>query len=522
MKFITGSILLTVCFASAAEVAPPPATASSSSPAAAIETRQVHATDSLVNSEAKLTVEVNKSIVVDQSHRIRRVSIANGDVAEAVAVSSRELVVNGRTPGDTSLIVWDPEGKRDYYDVHVFAAPPSVDAVRDELAHEVGPGVAIDVQGNTVFLRGTVPDSVTADRALAIASTIGKVVNLLRVNVPASEPQILLKVRFADVDRSASQALGANLFGLDSTKGIGSATTGAFGGAPAITFSGGAPSASLSDYLNIFFYRPDINLGAVIKALEAKNLLQILAEPNLLTASGRAASFLAGGEFPFPTLQGGGAGVGQITIQFKEFGIRLNFLPIVTPRGTIRLAVTPEVSSLDYANGLNVSGFTVPGLDTRRVQTEVELASGQSLVIAGLLDNQAIETMSKIPGLANIPLLGNLFKSRSISHSNTELMVMVTPELVGPIPVGIPTPQLSLPAPYMKGTPAKPPQNPGPETTGNVQPLEKKETIPVEVLKSTQTAPSAPSGSSAPSPMLPSLPLPSTTASTGTGPTSNR
>ena len=135
--------------------------------------------------------------------------------------------------------------------------------------------------------------------------------------------------------------------------------------------------------LNIFYFRPDINLGAVLQDLATRNVLQILAEPNLLTLSGKPASFLAGGEFPFPTIQGGGSGVGQITIQFKEFGVRLNFLPVVTPRGTIRLTVTPEVSSLDYANGLSISGYTVPGLATRRVQTEIELENGQSFVIAG-------------------------------------------------------------------------------------------------------------------------------------------
>ncbi len=245
--------------------------------------------------------------------------------------------------------------------------------------------------------------------------------------------------------------------------------------------------------MNIFYYRPDINLGAVIQALQAKNVLQILAEPNLLATSGRPASFLAGGEFPFPTLQGGGAGVGQITIQFKEFGIRLNFLPTVTPRGTIRLVVTPEVSSLDYGNGLTVSGFTVPGLDTRRVQTEVELEDGQSFVIAGLLNNQVIENLNKIPGLSSIPLLGKLFESRSVQRNNTELMVMVTPEIVRPIPVGVAVPKINMPLPFMKESAAAAPQTPGPKVTGPVPPLQKRDSLPVEQLKNPQ-APSAASG----------------------------
>lgn len=501
MKILISALLVAAIGASAADNSSPIPVGSPEHAAPSIS--QSDSLNDLSRRDGKLVVEVSKSIVIDQSRRIRRVSIANGDVAEAVAITSHELLLNGKASGDTSLIIWDPDGNRNYYDVHVFAPPPSVDAVRAELAKEVGPDVSMDVQGNAVFLRGTVPDLISADRALAIASTVGKVVNLLRINVPEADPQILLKVKFADVDRSASQNLGFNLFGLDSTKGIGSATTGAFGGSPALTFSGGQqPSASLSNYLNIFFYRPDINLGAVIEALEAKNLLQILAEPNLLALSGRPASFLAGGEFPFPTLQGGGAGVGQITIQFKEFGIRLNFVPTVTPRGTIRLSVTPEVSSLDYANGLNVSGFTVPGLDTRRVQTDVELASGQSLVIAGLLNNQTIENLSKIPGLSSIPLMGKLFESRTRSHSNTELMVVVTPELVGPIPVTAPKPQLSLPFPYMKNTPTTPPQNPGAEKTGNVHPLTTVGTLPVEVLKSQMTSTTPSPSTAAPPPVL--------------------
>ena len=169
---------------------------------------------------------------------------------------------------------------------------------------------------------------------------------------------------------------------------------------------------------------------------------------------------MAGGEFPFPTIQGGASGVGQITIQFKEFGVRLNFLPVVTPRGTIRLTVTPEVSSLDYANGLSISGYTVPGLATRRVQTEIELENGQSFVIAGLLNNQVTDQLSKMPGLANIPLLGKLFQSRSTNRSSSELLIMVTPELVNPIVAGAKVPEMHFPREFLKGAPTNAPQQP--------------------------------------------------------------
>src|SRR5262249_2398790 len=152
----------------------------------------------------------------------------------------------------------------------------------------------------------------------------------------------------------------------------------------------------------------DINLGATIQALQSKNLLQILAEPNVLAINGHNASFLAGGEFPYPTLQGGGGGLGAVTISFREFGVRINFTPTITPRGTIKLDVTPEVSSLDYANGLVFQGFTIPGLSTRRVQTQIELEDGQSFAIGGLLDNRDTETFAKIPGLGDIPFIGKL------------------------------------------------------------------------------------------------------------------
>ena len=168
-------------------------------------------------------------------------------------------------------------------------------------------------------------------------------------------------------------------------------------------------------------------MGATIKALEARRLLQILAEPNVLAINGKPASFLAGGEFPYPTLQGGGGGLGAVTIQFREFGVRINFTPVVTPRGTIRLQVTPEVSSLDFANGLVFQGFNIPALATRRVQTEIELEPGQSFVIGGLLDNRLTETLSKIPGLGH-PFVRKVVPITLLNRNNTELLVMVTPE----------------------------------------------------------------------------------------------
>jgi pilus assembly protein CpaC len=428
----------------------------------------------------RLVTQINKSQVVRSDAPIRRVSLANPDVAEAVAVSSNELVINGKAAGETTLIVWSEDGQRKTFDVVVTPPALKLDEVKRQFSREfAGQDVAVTSEEGSVFLRGTVNDVRAADRAVAIASTLGKVVNLLRVNVPASEPQILLKVKFASIDRVASLQYGFNFLSTgNGNKTPGEISTGQFT-PPSPTSVSQSATFNFSDALNILLYRPDLNIGATIQALESKNLIQILAEPNLLTVSGSAANFLAGGEFPFPTIQGGAGGVGQITIQFKEFGVRLRFLPVLTPQGTIRLTVTPEVSALDYANGLTVDGFTVPGLDVRRVQTEVELQNGQSFAIAGLLDNRLTETINKIPGLASIPLLGKLFQSRSTSKTNTELLVLVTPELVRPVPAGGATPGLVMPKEFLKGIPNQLPENP---PVGSSALLSPPGTLPVEQL----------------------------------------
>jgi pilus assembly protein CpaC len=190
---------------------------------------------------------------------------------------------------------------------------------------------------------------------------------------------------------------------------------------------------TINDVLNIFIFRPDIHLGAVIRALQQENLLQILAEPNLLTQTGKEASFLAGGEFPVPVVQGG-TNFTSVSIQFKEFGVRLTFTPTLTVDGTIHLKVEPEVSALDFANAVTLQGFLIPALSTRRVATEMELKDGQSFAIAGLVDDRLVTVANKIPLLGDIPILGHLFKSRSLNKSKVELLVIVTPRIVKPAP----------------------------------------------------------------------------------------
>ncbi|MBZ5608166.1 MAG: pilus assembly protein N-terminal domain-containing protein [Acidobacteriia bacterium] len=442
----------------------------------------------------ELFVTVGKSLLVDSPSVIRRVSIANGAIAEALATSPREVLVNGKAPGETSLIVWQESGNRLIFDLIVQPNPARLDAINRELHTELpGDSVSVTLEEGVPFLRGTAKDLTSADRAVMIASTLGKPINLLRVNVPPVEAQILIKVRFADVDRTRSQQLGLNLFSTGATNTVGSVSTQQFSPPAATGTNAGANTFSLTNALNIFLFRPDLNLGATIEALQSRNWLQILAEPNVLTINNHTASFLAGGEFPFPTLQGGGAGLGAVTIQFREFGVRINFTPTVTPRGTIRLQVTPEVSALDFANGLTFQGFTIPGLSTRRVQTEIELESGQSFAIGGLLDNRVTEQLSRIPGLGDIPFFGKLFRSRSLQKNNSELLVIVTPEIVRPIPAGQPLPQLSFPRQFMQpNTAATAPRTPGVEATGPVPVHPPQETIPMEdLLKSVQPPGSA-------------------------------
>ena len=418
-----------------------------------------------------ITVSSGKTRLMDMPMNIERVAIAAPETAEAVPVSARSLMINGRNPGETSLIVWLNDGSRREYDLQVQFNSTRVDLAKEQLARELGTNVQLTVDNTTVYLTGRVSDSYEADRALSIAASLGRVINLLKVDVPGQERQILLKVRFADVDRSKSSNLAINFVGT--AQGIPfNVTTGAFSGNSQNVQGSlnGKPSAtfSLSDSLNLLLFDPHLNIGATIKALANQNVLQILAEPNLLAMNGKEASFVAGGEFPFPMLQGGGGGVGQITIQFKEFGIRLHFVPTVTPRGTIRLHVTPEVSSLDFANSLTIQGATIPAMNTRRVDTEVELQSGQSFAIAGLLDNRTTESLSKIPGIGDIPLLGKLFQSRQVSKQNSELLVIVTPELVAPIPEGQNLPDLPRPQPFLEGPGIlnHPPQTPGTDQTG--------------------------------------------------------
>ncbi len=435
----------------------------------------------------ELILTVGKSTVIETTFPVERISVGFGDIAEAAAVGPRELLLSGKAPGVTSLVVWQEGGPRRLFNVTVVASrllsDNRVTAIRGQIEREL-PGQTVDLsfENDTVFLRGTVHDITSAERAVAIAATLGKTVNLLYVDVPPPEPQILLRVKFASVDRSLSTQLGLNIISTGAANTVGSVGTQQFS-PPAVGLpAGGSVLATVADALNLFFFRPDLNLGATIEALQVKGLLQILAEPNVLAENGKPASFLAGGEFPFPTVSSAAGGVPQVSIQFREFGIRLSFLPVITPRGTIHLQVSPEVSALDFTNGLSISGFNVPALTTRKLSTQVELSEGQSFAIGGLLDNRTTDTFEKIPFIGDIPILGKLFQSKSVSKTNTELIVIVTPELVRPIPAGQTLPALRYTTPFLKPNTDDYPRTPGLNTTGPEPVTPPRDSMPIEKL----------------------------------------
>jgi pilus assembly protein CpaC len=386
-----------------------------------------------------MALTAGESIVIDYAADIGRISTSNADVVDAVAVSTREVLLHAKTPGAATVIIWPKQGARRAYSILV---EQNLDPAR-RLLKETFPKEDIKIQGakDSLSLTGTVSSQATAERAAALMVPFAKVVvNNLEVPPAGPEKQVLLRVKFAELNRAAADSFGVNLVSTGAANTIGSTTTGQFSPPRPTDLKGvigggvfGAESQfSVSDALNVFAFRPDLNLAAFIRALESRSLLQILAEPNLVTTNGKDASFLVGGEFPIPVVQGGTA-VGSVTIMFKEFGIRLTFKPEITGHNTIRMYVKPEVSTIDVANSLSLSGFTIPALATRRMETNIELGQGQSFVIAGLIDDRVTETLSKIPGLADIPILGVLFKSRMENRAKTELIVMVTPEITAPV-----------------------------------------------------------------------------------------
>jgi pilus assembly protein CpaC len=398
-------------------------------------------------------VLVGKSVVMNVKAPMTRVLSSNPAVVETLAISPNEVVIEGKAAGASTLILWDSAGHSQVLDVVVDI---DIAGLRGAIERSF-PNEQLQVQadGAHLILTGAVSDQHIVENLTKMAGTYSNhVVNSVIVQT-GHAPQVMLEVKFAEVDRTKLTQFGVNILSTGAGNTIGTITTGQFGnfgtqrindtiGVPAspkpdipVATAGSNQSAfkteqTLNQLLNIFLFKPDIHLGALVQALQQNNVLQILAEPNLMAMNGQKASFLAGGEFPFPVIQGG-ANVGALTIQFRPFGVRLDFTGTVGPDNVIRLQVAPEVSTLDFSNALTISGFTVPAISTRRAETEIELKDGQSFGIAGLLDRRATVQLSKVPGIGDIPVLGQLFRSRSINRSNAELLVLVTPHIIDPL-----------------------------------------------------------------------------------------
>ena len=439
-----------------------------------------------------MRLTVGRSVVLDFATDVRQISTSDPAVVDAVAVSTREVLLNAKAMGTATVVIWAKTGERTIYGVTV---EQNLDPLR-RLLRDTFPTEDIQVQSSrdAISLTGRVATKEIADRAALLAVPFGKnVVSHIQVAPGAPDRQVMLRVKFAELDRRAAQSFGVNLVSTGAGNTVGRVTTGQFS-APTVTDLRGAipgrlegvrSEFSISDALNVFAFRPDLNLTAFIRALQAQSLLQILAEPNLVTVPGREASFLVGGEFPVPILQGG-SNAGAVTVQFREFGIRLTFTPTPTAHGTIRMHVRPEVSTIDTNNAVSVSGFLIPALATRRMETNVELREGQSFAIAGLIDNRVQETMQKIPGLSSIPLLGTLFKSRDLQRNISELVVIVTPEFAAPMNPEDSQPSIIFPEKFLE--PSKP---------GDVR-SDKKAEQAAEVAQNPAAVPSEPMTAASP------------------------
>jgi pilus assembly protein CpaC len=375
----------------------------------------------------RLRIVAGRSTVLTTDFDIRRISITNPEVSDATVVSPRELLVDGKAPGTISLIVWG-ETRRVHYELVV---EPAVTILEQRL-RELFPGedITVSVSEGAVILSGAATTNEVMLRVGEIAATSmpeQKIINMLRLPGGDGSQQVLLQVRVAEVNRRAVQELGLSLFSTrDNFMSRG--TTQQFA-APEFDRDGDIGSLVFSDYLNLFFFHRGEGIGGVMRALEQGGNLQSLAEPNLIAYNGKEASVLVGGEIPVPVVSGTS---GNVSVSWKEFGVRLRFTPTIAG-DVIRLQVRPEVSALDFTNGITLSGFRIPALSTRYAQTEVELRDGQSFAIAGLLNTMGQTDRAAVPILSRIPIIGNIFKSRARRSEETELMVLITPRLVRPL-----------------------------------------------------------------------------------------
>jgi pilus assembly protein CpaC len=373
----------------------------------------------------QLHIKVGRSVMLTSAAPLRRIYVGNPAVLQTYTSGSSEIVLTAKTAGVSSMVLWDDAGGHRMYTVSADIDP---DALRASFnaAFPVS-SIHVETGEGKIFLTGSVASDAASDAALKMASLYARdVVNSLVV-VPVHGKQVELKLRIVEVDRTRMDQLGVNIFAGGRTA-IGTSTQ-----QFSSTATGSGSSLTISDPLNIFLYNSKLNVGLTVKDLEQKQILQVLAEPTLTTLSGLPAHFLSGGEFPFPVVQGGTGNTTAISIQFRPYGVKVEFTPTVNADGSIRIKLSPEVSTLDYTNAVTISGFTIPALSTRQTETEVEIQNGQSFIVSGLLDHRTTEIMSKMPGIAEIPILGQLFRSKNFNHSVVELVIIVTATVVDPL-----------------------------------------------------------------------------------------
>jgi pilus assembly protein CpaC len=392
----------------------------------------------------ELAVPVNKSQVLRSDRPYAKALIGNPEIADVLPLTSQSLYVLGKKAGTTSLTLYDRSNT--LIAVIDVVVGPDVVSLRRQLSDSLGSDIAARISNDSIVLEGIVPSAVEADRAVQLAETYapGKVVNLLSIG---SSQQVMLDVRFAEVKRSALKQIGLSWFvGSDADK-----LQGAIGGGASRTpiTNPDNPTESIGSQVTLgsivgsfgiisrTFRAFGENFNVTLDALERKGAITTLAEPTLVALSGETASFLAGGEFPIPVAQNGNGGNGTaITVEFKPFGVSLAFTPTVLADGVINMVVQPEVSSIDTSASVTINNLTIPGLQTRRAKTVLELRDGESFAMAGLIRRDFQDTIRQVPLLGSLPIIGTLFRSTGFQNEQTELVIIVTPRLVQPVRAG--------------------------------------------------------------------------------------
>ena len=399
-------------------------------------------------SAGQIVLPVNKSQVVKIVRPFRKALIGSSEIADVLPLTNRSLYVLGKKVGTTTLTIYD--GNNSLVQVFDVAVGPDVIGLRHSFA-DLMPGekIGAKISNDSIVLTGSVSSGPAADRAVQLASTYSgdKVVNMLTVG---AAQQVMLEVRFSEMSRTAAKQIGVNNAFISNSGKFQGGTGDSAPSTALLTNQNGVPTIDIKGILNTFgivaggFNLGGTNLFSALDALERKGVITTLAEPTLIALSGETASFLAGGEFPIPVAQGnsgigGGAGASgssNITVEFKPFGVSLAFTPTVLADGVISLVVAPEVSSIDPSASININGLVIPGLQTRRAKTTLELRDGQSFAIAGLLRKDFQDTIRQVPLLGSLPIIGTLFRSTGFQHEETELVIIVTPRLIRPVRAG--------------------------------------------------------------------------------------